>query len=165
MALRTEYQFVITVMMRGDTEAEKTSCLFCNRTSSAVKLFQDVHHTNVTPWNSKVYHKRVKTLLGRHQIQPPGQFGAVDYISHSSEACMLPGMRAQSPSRQPLLVLNHPSKGETHLLSKPCRKGTAGPMLGLNQTYKDDSPGVLLLVSRDTDFPLFDIMLLLYNPL
>lgn len=50
---------------RGDTEAEKTSCLFCNRTNSAVKLFQDVHHMNVTPWNSKAYHKRVKTLFGR----------------------------------------------------------------------------------------------------
>lgn len=49
----------------GNTEAEKTSCLFCNRTSPAIKLFQDAHHTNVTPWNSKVHHRRVQTLFGR----------------------------------------------------------------------------------------------------
>lgn len=153
----------------GDTEAEKTSCLFCNRTSSVAKFLRDVHHITVTPWKSKVSHKKIKTLFGRDCWWPsnPTSWSIWDCRLHQAQLWGWHAARDESPEPQQAGCphAEHPSKEETHLLSKPCRKGSVGPMLGLNQTYEDDSPGVLLLVSRDTDFPLFDIMLLLYNPL
>lgn len=61
--MRAGFQFVITVVMRGHRGRENLLSL-CSRTSSAVKLFQDVLHINVTPWNGKVYYKSVETLFG-----------------------------------------------------------------------------------------------------
>lgn len=57
----------------------------------------------------------------------------------------------------------HPG-GNTFLCYSLPGRWQHGLMLELNQRFKDERPGVLLL-SRDTDFPYFNIMLLIHNHL
>lgn len=102
MALIAGYLFVITVMMGQGTEAQKTPCLSCNRTSPAVKLFLHVHHIKVAPWNSKVYHRRVQTLFGRDFWWPshPTSWSIWGCSSNQPQLWGLPASWNESPEPQ-----------------------------------------------------------------
>lgn len=173
MALIAGYLSYISVTIAAWGKRELLVSSVTGQALQLSKDFQVVHHVNATLLSNKFYHGTVETLFGRNQCWSSilTSHSMWEWQQRQIKSAMampswgLNSSRGESPEPQQAASSSaEPSiQEETHFSVTAFQEGDSmASMLELNQKSKDERPGVLLL-SRGTDVPYFDIMLLIHN--